>query len=209
MTSIAPTATSMTTALSAPPADLCPNLELVIPAAPEQSPRTECPSEVPQGNAPATSIKRGSYNYDRVHGYPLEWSDFAAFNAWRREEELRYSIELITSTIKRGVTVKRGGPLWTEKRLYICSRQPSGGWTEFEKKHPDWRRKIGSKKTGCCCRVVIKLYPHTDAILGNYTNTHDHEVGSENIAYTRMSHVAREQIKSMVVQKVDRKEIVR
>jgi hypothetical protein len=138
----------------------------------------------------------------------LEWSDFAAFNAWRREEELRYSIELIASTVKRGVTVKRGGPLWTEKRLYVCSRQPSGGRTEFEKKHPDWRRKIGSKKTGCRCRVVIKLYPHTDAILGNYTNTHDHEVGSENIAYTRMSHVAREQIKSMVVQKVDRKEIV-
>jgi hypothetical protein len=210
-TSIAPTDTSMTTALSAPPADLCPDLELVIPAAPEESPRTERPSDVPQGttkNAPATSINRGSYNYDRVHGYPLEWSDFAAFNAWRREEELHYSIELIASTVKRGATVKRGGPLWTEKRLYVCSRQLSGGRTEFEKKHPDWRRKIGSKKTGCRCRVVIKLYPHTDAILGNYTNTHDHEVGSENIAYTRMSHVAREQIKSMLVQKVDRKEIV-
>jgi hypothetical protein len=38
---------------------------------------------------------------------------------------------------------------------------------------------------------------------------HDHEVGSDNIAYTRMSGVAREQIKSMLVQKVDHKEIVR
>ena len=208
MTSIAPTDTSMTTTLSATSANLCPDLELVVPAALEQSPRTECPSEVPQGNTPATSIKCGSYNYDWVHGYPLEWSDFAAFNAWRREEELRYSIELIASTVKCGVTVKCGGPLWTEKRLYVCSRQPSGGRTEFEKKHPDWCRKIGSKKTGCRCRVVIKLYPHTDTILGNYMNTHDHEVGSENIAYTWMSHVAREQIKSMLVQKVDRKEIV-
>ena len=198
----------MTTALSATSTDLCPDLELVVPAALEQSPCTECPSEVPQGNAPATSIKRGSYNYDRVHGYPLEWSDFATFNAWRCEEELRYSIELIASTVKRGATVKRGGPLWTEKRLYVCLRQPSGGRTEFEKKHPDWRCKIVSKKTGCHCRVVIKLYLHTNAILGNYTNTHDHEVSSENIAYTQMSHVAWEQIKSMLVQKVDHKEIV-
>ena len=202
MTSIAPTDTSMITTLSAPSADLCPDLELVIPAAPEQSPRTECPSEVPQGNAPATSIKRGSYNYDRVHRYPLEWSDFAAFNAWRCEEELHYSIELIAST------VKHGGPLWTKKRLYICLRQPSGGRTEFEKKHLDWHCKIGSKKTGCHCQVVIKLYPYTNAILGNYMNTHNHEVSSENIAYTWMSHIAQEQIKSMLVQKVDCKEIV-
>ena len=145
-TSIAPIATSMMTALSAPPANLCPNLELVVPAAPKQSPRTECPSEVPQGNTPATSIKRGSYNYDQVHRYPLEWSDFAAFNAWRHEEELRYSIELIASTIKRGVTVKRGGPLWTEKWLYVCSHQPSGGWTEFEKSIQTGAAKSAPKK---------------------------------------------------------------
>ena len=133
----------------------------------------------------------------------MEWSDFAAFDKWRWEEELRYSIKLIAST------VKRGGPLWTEKRLYVCSRQLSGGQKQYEKKKPDRRRKIGSKKTGCHCWVVIKLYPHTDAILGNYTNVHDHDVGSDNIAYTWMSGVAREQIKSMLVQKVDRKEIVR
>ena len=122
MTSIAPTDTSMMTVLSTPSADLCPDLELVIPAAPEQSPYTECPSEVPQGNTPATSIKRGSYNYDRVHGYLLEWSDFAAFNAWCHKEELRYSIKLITSMVKHGAMVKHGGPLWTKKQLYVCLR---------------------------------------------------------------------------------------
>ena len=202
---IAPLDASMTTGLSAPSAELCPDLGFVAPAAPEQSPRTARRSDVPRGtaNAPATSTKRGSYNYDREHSYPLEWSDSAAFDAWRCEEELRYSIELIAST------VKHGGPLWTEKRLYVCLRQLSGGRQQYEKKNPNWRRKIGSKKTGCRCRVVIKLYPHTDAILGNYTNIHDHDVGSDNIAYTRMSGVAREQIKSMLVQKVDQKEIVR
>jgi hypothetical protein len=132
----------------------------------------------------------------------LEWSDLTAFNTWHREEELHYSIELIASR------VRSGGTLWTQNRLYICSCQLSGGRKEYEKKKPDWNRKIGSKKTGCRCRIIIKLYPHTDTILGHYRNTHDHEVGSANIAYTRMSGVAQEQIKSMLVQKVDHKEIV-
>jgi hypothetical protein len=203
--SIAPLDASMMTGLSAPPAELCPDLGLVAPATPEQSPRAERRSDVPPGTAraPATLTKCGSYNYDRAHsGYLLEWSDFAAFSTWRHEEELWYSIELIAST------VKHGGPLWTKKRLYVCSRQLSGGQKQYEKKNPGWHCKIGSKKTGCQCRVVIKLYPHTDAILGNYTNMHDHEVGSDNIAYMQMLGIAWEQIKSMLVQKVDHKEIV-
>jgi hypothetical protein len=132
----------------------------------------------------------------------LEWSDFAAFNVWHCEKELHYLIELIAST------VKRGGPLWTEKQLYVCSCQLFRGLKLYNKKNPDWHCKIDSKKTGCGCQVVIKLYLHTDSILGNYTNAHDHEVGSDNIAYTWMSGVALEQIQSMLVQKVDRKGIV-
>ena len=38
---------------------------------------------------------------------------------------------------------------------------------------------------------------------------HNHEIGSDNITYTWMSGIAWEQIKSMLVQKVDQKEIVR
>ena len=194
---------------SVPPAELCLDLGLIqsnAPAALERSPHAERASDDPPETAetPATSTRRGSFNYDREHGnFPLEWSDLAAFNAWRREEELRYSIELIASR------VRSGGTLWTQNRLYVCSRQLSGGQKEYEKKKPDWNRKIGSKKTGCRCHVITKLYPHTDTILGHYRNTHDHEVGSANIAYTRMSGVAQEQIKSMLVQKVDHKEIVR
>ncbi len=193
---------------SALPAELCPDLGLIqsnAPATLERSPHTECPSDDPPETTetPATSTWRGSFNYDRKRGdYLLEWSDLTAFNAWCREEELHYSIELIAST------VKHRGPLWTQKQLYICSRQPSGGRKPYEKKNPDWNRKIDSKKKGCCCWVVIKLYPHTDTILGNYMNMHNHEIGSDNIAYTWMSSVAWKQIKSMLVQKVDHKEIV-
>jgi len=200
--------TSMTARLSVPPAELYLDLGLIqgnTPTTLERSLHTECPSDDPPETAetPATSTRRGSFNYDRECGnYPLEWSDLAAFNAWRQEEELCYSIELIASR------VGSGGSLWTQNQLYICSRQLSGGQKEYKKKNPDWKRKIGSKKTGCHCRVIIKLYLHTNTILGNYRNVHDHEVSSDNIAYTWMSGIAWEQIKSMLVQKVDHKEIV-
>jgi hypothetical protein len=184
---------------------IAPTLPDASTTAGPSAPHTECPSDNPLETleTPATSTRRGSFNYDQEHGdYPLEWSDLEAFNAWHQEEELRYSIELIASM------VKRGGPLWTEKRLYVCSRQLSGGQKPYEKKNPGWKCKINSKKKGCRCRVVIKLYPHTDTILGNYMNMHDHEIGLDNITYMWMSGVAWEQIKSMLVQKVDHKEII-
>jgi len=174
---------------SAPPAELCLDLGLVRSNAPttsEQSTHTKHPSDpLETVETPATLTRRGSFNYNQERGkYPMEWSDLTAFNAWRQEEELRYSIKLILSV------VKRGGPLWTERRVYVCSCQMSGGQKKYEKKNLGWHRKIDSKKTGCHCHVAIKLYPHTDTILGNYTNTHNHEIGSTNITYTRMLGVA-------------------
>ena len=85
----------------------------------------------------------------------------------------------------------------------------SEGQKKYEKKNPGWHCKINSKKTSCHCCVAIKLYPHTDTILGNYMSTHDYEIGSGNITYMQMSGVAQKQIKSMLVQRVDHKEIVR
>jgi hypothetical protein len=133
----------------------------------------------------------------------MEWAGPAEFEAWRREEELAYSIELIPSN-----TV-HGGKLWTLKRTYVCSRQPSGVPKKYQKKFPDRQRKIESKKTGCRCRIIIKSYPHTSAILGRYVSEHDHQTGLANIAYTRMSRVAREKIKYKLAQKIDPREIVR
>jgi hypothetical protein len=127
---------SMTAGPSAPPAELCLDLGLTrsnAPATPERSLRAERPSNNPSETTetPATSTRRGSFNYDREHSvFNLEWANFAAFNAWHREEELRYSIELIAST------VKPGGPLWTQYWLYICSCQLSGGRKQYEKKNP-------------------------------------------------------------------------
>jgi hypothetical protein len=101
---------SMTAGPSAPPAELCLDLGLIqsnAPAAPEQSPCAECASDDPPETVEtlATSTRRGSFNYDReCSNFPLEWSDLTAFNAWRWEEELRYSIELIASRVRSGGT---------------------------------------------------------------------------------------------------------
>ena len=87
--SIAPPDASMTAGLSVPPAELCLDLGLTqsnAPAAPERSPRAERPSDDPPETVetPATSTRRGSFNYDWERGdYLLEWSDLAAFNTWR------------------------------------------------------------------------------------------------------------------------------
>jgi hypothetical protein len=156
-----------------------------------------------RGDEPATLRRLGSFNYDKENGaYPHKWSSLADFNEWCRDEELAYSIELISLKIMPGNT------LWTEKRYYVCSRGHSGGTSKYQKKYPERQRKIESKKMGCCCKLLIKLYPHTSNILGCYQDEHNHEIGIANIAYMRMSHTAREQIKSMLEQKIDPREIV-
>jgi hypothetical protein len=105
----------------------------------ERSALAERPPKEPSKSmeTPANSTRSGSFYYDRVRGgYLMEWAGPAEFEVWRREEELAYSIELITSK-----TVHRGG-LWTLKQVYICFRQLSRGQSKYQKKHPDQHRKI-------------------------------------------------------------------
>jgi hypothetical protein len=52
---------------------------------------------------PANSTRSRSFYYNRVHGgYLMEWTSPAKFEAWHREKELTYSIELITSNTVHG-----------------------------------------------------------------------------------------------------------
>ena len=155
------------------------------------------------GNAkcPATSRRQGSFNWDRENGYILKWADLAKFESWRQEEECIYSIELIASS------TKAQGCLWSQRQLFVCGQERSGGGT-YTKKHPNWERKIETKKSGCRCQVIIKSYPHTPTILGRYLAEHDHKIGSANIAYTHLSGIAQERIKIMLIQKIDRCAIV-
>ena len=171
----------------------------------EQAP-AEHPHNAPPNSSqtPATSTKKGSFNYDCEKGnFLMRWANIAEFDAWHQMEELAYSIEFIT------MWVTNGKALYLEKHDYVCSHQASGGEVPYQKKHPDWQHKIRSKKSGCACQITIKCYHYTEMILGQYAEEHDHELGVENIAYTQLSREAQDQIRSMLHQRVDPWEIVR
>jgi hypothetical protein len=72
----------------------------------DRSAHTKHPLEEPSKSAktPTNSTRSGSFYYDWVcGGYLMEWASSAEFEAWHREEELTYSIELIVSnTVHRG-----------------------------------------------------------------------------------------------------------
>jgi hypothetical protein len=105
--------------------------------------------------------------------------------------------------------VRHRGPLWLQKCIYVCARQLSGGPNKYNKKISHRFRKIGTKKTGCRCQIIIKCYHHTPAIFGCYVNVHDHDLGLGNIAYMRLSRATWETVKAMLIQQVDRRAIVR
>ena len=145
---------------------------------------------------------QGSFDYDREKGgYSLEWANLAEFDAWRRQEEIAYSIELVVSK-------RSSGKEFTQKTTYRCSRARTGGEKPYEKKHPDRNRKFDSKKTGCRCQITIKRYSHTPTVLGRYDADHDHKIGLANIAHTRISAAARIEINKMLTQQIDHREIV-
>ena len=146
------------------------------------------------------SYVRGSFNWDREKGdFNHEWASLAEFDRWRQEEEHIYSIEFIASSSQAG------GIHWTRCQLFVCRRKQSGGYV---KQHPRRENKIGTRKSGCHCEIVIKQYPHTSIVLGHYVAEHNHKIGFANIAYLCLSGTARERIKTMLMQKVEHHEIV-
>ena len=182
----------------------CFQLQVALPTPGEAGPTATAPPAPTMHTLDfgVARINQGSFDYDREKGgYSLEWADLAEFDAWRRQQELAYSIELILSRTKSGRE-------FTQKRTYRCSRARTGGEKPYQKKHPDRNRKLDSKKTGCRCQLTIKLYSDTPTVLGRYDADHDHEIGLANIAHTRMTHAARMRINEMLTQQIDHKEIV-
>ena len=154
---------------------------------------------------PATSRRWGSFDYDREQGlYPLALDDLADFEAWHQEEELAYTIEILSSSRYYG------GPtsLWTLCCVFVCRCEYPGGKSKYVRKCSDWCQKVPSKKSECCFRLVIKFYPNTSIILGHIERDHDHETGIPNLIHTRISHRAWVRIKIMLWQKIDPREIV-
>jgi hypothetical protein len=134
----------------------------------------------------------------------LEWANEDAFLAWRAAEESEKTIELIVSKV-----VHSDSPIWRERRVLKCSREWACGRPAQNKAAEGKRdRKIPSKKTGCRCRLTIKLYQHTDTILGKYENEHDHPLGEDNLRFTRLTDNIKNLVTIMVRTRIDGKVIV-
>ena len=155
---------------------------------------------------PATSTKKGSFDYDRIYGYPHEWPDMDAFQKWCHSEQRAHTIEIKIAKVEHAKTLGRS--LWTTKHVYRCARYRIGQKSD-QQKLPKRKRKILRKGTGCRYQIVIKCYPHTPVVLGRYITDHNHDLGSGNMLYTRLSDGVREQIKSLLTCRVDTREIVR
>ena len=164
------------------------------------------PDSIPDQD-PATSSGRGSFNSDRRNGYGLQWPNIDEFEEWRRSEECAHTIELRVAKVEHGAATL-GRSLWTTKHIYRCAHQRVGQRAD-QRTHPEQQHKIPRKGTGCHCQIVIKRYLHMPVVLGRYVEEHNHDLGVDNLTYTRLSDGTRQQIMSLLIQKVDTCEIVR
>jgi hypothetical protein len=157
---------------------------------------------------PATTARYGSITHDRKRGkMTMEWANEGEFLAWLAAEESDKSIELIVSH-----TAHSDSPLWRARRILKCSREWTGGQPAQNKSAATassrQNRKIPSKKTGCRCCLTIKLYRHTETILGKYENEHNHPLGDENLRFTRLSDMTRDLVMDMVHMRIEPKAIM-
>ncbi len=133
---------------------------------------------------------------------PLEWVSENEFLVWLAAEENKNTIKFIVS-----FTEESHSPNWRARRVFKCSREFSGGKPD-RKNTFQWDRKIPSMKTGCQCRLTIKLYPHTETVLGKYEGQHDHALGDDNLRFLRLSDNVRNVVMDMIHTGIDSKAIV-
>ncbi|KAJ7290632.1 hypothetical protein C8J57DRAFT_1001584, partial [Mycena rebaudengoi] len=141
----------------------------------------------PPKNAP------GSFQYDLASGkYQTQWEDWHDFQIWFNDEQERHGIEFhLVNTYKRS-------ELYTRQLRYVCSRTGTGGEKGYIKTHPDWNRKRGPKRTDCECTLLVKQYPEISTVLGNYTSTHNYDLGNANLPFTQIPKNAREHIATLL-----------
>ncbi|KAJ7128412.1 hypothetical protein C8R44DRAFT_700955, partial [Mycena epipterygia] len=96
---------------------------------------------------------------------------------------------------------------WTQKSVFVCSRQGSGGKSKYRAKN-SWTRKIESKRSGCPCRLTVKSYPGTSEVLGFYKPDHTHAIGDDNLKYTRLDADTRKEIEKLLRLGVEPKKVL-
>jgi hypothetical protein len=151
----------------------------------------------------SSGTARGSYTWDSAHGYTLSWPSWHDFESWQQQEQRENGIEFVSKECRKG-----SSDIWKEKRIFVCSRQGSGSIPKYAPKNPERERNIPSKRSGCPCRLTVKTYPNVGTVLANYTNEHSHDIGIDNIRFTRISLNTRNQIRNLLHLGVENDQIV-
>jgi len=128
----------------------------------------------PAAPDPHSCHLRGSFEHD-IHtgGYDLRWSNMEEFESWKLSEEEASTIEFLCK--EKVPPIGDAAHLWKKKLIFICAHGFTGGKDNYTKK-TSHECKLPAKRVGCPCRLTIKLYPHTNEVLGSYHKSHSHEI---------------------------------
>ncbi|KAJ7511851.1 hypothetical protein B0H11DRAFT_1700081 [Mycena galericulata] len=133
----------------------------------------------------------------------MRWETWSDFQNWIAEEQRSRAIEL------RLVNTYQGLPEFERQLRYVCSRGGTGGIKTYLKSHPEWNRKIETKRTDCKCRLLVKQYPGISTVLGDYRDEHDHKLGNANLRFTQIPKETREHIAALLRLKLEPDHILR
>ena len=155
------------------------------------------------------SLALQEYTQDVAKGkYNISWDSLGDMLSWLQKEQESKIIELRLKWRRKNKSLA-GNRAWHEKHYYVCAREGTGGEKGYEKKHPEWGRKVPVKRSGCACRLIVKIYPHTPCVLGKYNSEHSHPIGYENARYTQLSKDTRIRIAEMIRMGISHAKIVR
>ena len=136
----------------------------------------------------------GSLASDCALGYTLCWPTWEHFDVWLKKEQHEKGIELIRKNIRRA---SPDHP-WQEQHEFVCARQGAVSLPKYTLKHPEWNRNMPSKRSGCPCRLTVKIYPGTAEVLSMYKQEHTQMIGNDNLKFTCLSGGAKAQIKELL-----------
>ncbi|KAL0568023.1 hypothetical protein V5O48_013969, partial [Marasmius crinis-equi] len=147
----------------------------------------------------------GSFEYDALHRYPLEWENQNALEVWLRKEQESKTIELRVGGTRLN---KSESKHWVKKYIYVCARNGTGGKKKYERK-TERKRNIPSKRLeeGCPVKLTVKAYPGTAKLRGVYSGEHSHDVGNGNVRFTRISKEDKEEMVHLLRLGVDPKRV--
>jgi hypothetical protein len=143
---------------------------------------------------PSSAPVLGSLEYDSAHAkFTNRWGNWEEFSSWLKDEQEEKTVELRLSK-----TVHGDNTAFKATFYYLCSRHGTGGAKTYQKKHPEWNRKVSNKRMDCPCSLRVKTYPGSSAVLGFYNEGHNHETGNANLPYVHISAETREFIAGLL-----------